>query len=69
MSNARGRPPVSPGEPSLPVSTRLPESVVAEVRRVAFEERREVAEVLRTAITDFCIQKSTNRGNSPTVER
>lgn len=68
MSTRRGRPSVSPGEPTYPVTTRLPQSMADQVMRIARREGVDVADVVRSALRDFCSEKSTIGPSPSTVE-
>ena len=57
----RGRPSVMPGEPSIPVSVSLEQSLHRKLRIVADQERYEGGfhEVIRVALREFISKKFT----------
>jgi hypothetical protein len=55
----RGRPSVSPGESSVPLSFRVSESVYDCLTRLAAREQLDLALFARRALTELCNEKST----------
>ena len=58
MAVKRGRPPLSPGESSTPVSLKMPTSLYDRAYARATRDRMTVAELLRRALTRVLLDES-----------